>query len=122
MSSTRKLAVDLLKTGNLSARAMAKVLGVDRNTVSHAVMRAHKAGEVRVVDYLRTDTSLAPVYALGGGADVERPAPFDQSAYSAEYRARHPDRHRASSPAAGERNLDYVIATQAACRAHRRAE
>jgi hypothetical protein len=121
MPSTRKLALDLLKTRNLSATAIAGELGGDRNTVSHALIRAHKAGEVRVVEYLRTVTSLAPVYALGGGTDVERPAPFDQSAYSAEYRARHPDRHRASSRAWRERNLDYVLAKQAGYRALRRA-
>src|SRR5260370_332850 len=119
MPSTRKLALDLLKTRNLSAMALAKLLGVDRNTVSHAVMRAHKAGEVRVVDYLRTRTSLAPVYALGSGVDVDRPAPFDQSAYSAEYRARYPDRNRASSRAWSQRNLDYVRAKQAEYRGRR---
>jgi hypothetical protein len=121
MRSTRELALDLLDAGNLSATAMAKQLGIDRNTVSHAVMRAHKAGEVRIVDYIRTGKDFAPVYALGGGVDAERPAPFDQSAYSAEYRAKYPERNRASSRAWSERNVEYVRAKQAEYRARRRA-
>ncbi|MGF6936983.1 hypothetical protein OKW41_006145 [Paraburkholderia sp. UCT70] len=121
MASIRVRALSLLVDGNLTATAIAGTLGVDRNSASHATARAHAAGEVHIVDYLRTGKDLAPVYRLGGGDDVERPAPLDPNDRSTAYRARHPDRNRASSRAWRERNLEQVLAKQAEYRARRRA-
>jgi hypothetical protein len=123
MASIRLRALSLLGDGNpLTATAISEKLGVDRNSASHSIARAYAAGDVRIVDYLRTGKDLAPVYGLGGGDDVERPAPLDPNDRSAAYRARHPDRNRASSRAWRERNLEHVLSKQAEYRARRRAD
>ena len=122
MASIRVRALSLLVDGPLTATTISERLGVDRSAASHAVARAHAAEAVRIVDYLCTGASLAPVYGLGdGGVDVERPAPLGNGACAAAYRTRHPDRNRASSRAWRERNLEHVLAKQAEYRARRRA-
>ncbi|TAM06396.1 MAG: MarR family transcriptional regulator [Paraburkholderia sp.] len=127
MASIRVRALSLLGDGNaLTATAISEKLGVDRSAASHAIARAHASGGVRIVDYLRTGASLAPVYGLivagGDECDVERPAPLDNDACAAAYRARHPERNRASSRAWRDRNLEHVLAKQAEYRARRRAD
>jgi hypothetical protein len=122
MASIRALAVDLLKSSNLGATAIATHLGVDRSAASHAIARAHAAGEVHVIDWHRTGFALAPIYAAGAGQDAERIAPLDSNECAAAYRARHPDRNRESSHAWRERNLEHVLAKQADYRARRRAD
>lgn len=122
MFGIREQALELLEGGNYTATAIAGKLGVDRNAVSHAVLRSYRAGECRIVDYIRTGKDLAPVYGLGGGDDVERPAPLDPNDRSAAYRARNPGANRESSRAWRERNLEKVLAKQAAYRARRRAD
>ena len=122
MAMIRERALELLEGGNLTATAIAKKLGVKRNSASHALARAYAAGEVRIVDYVRTGKDLAPVYGLGGGDDVERPGPLDPNDRSAAYRARHPERNRASSRAWRAQNLEHVLAKQAEYRARRRAD
>ncbi|CAN7774927.1 hypothetical protein [Paraburkholderia hospita] len=60
--------------------------------------------------------------AGGDERDVERAAPLDNDTCAAAYRARHPDRNRASSRAWRERNLEHVLVKQAEYRARRRAD
>ena len=122
MRSTRDLALELLDTGNYTATAMVKQLGIERSTASHAVRAAHKAGKVRIVDYIRTGKDFAPVYALGGGDDVDRPAPLDRNDHSAAYLARRAESNRTSSRVWSARNAEYVRAYQAEYRARRRAK
>lgn len=61
MASIRERALSLLGDGNpLTATAISEKLGVDRSAASHAIARAHASGDVRIVNWLRTGTSLAP--------------------------------------------------------------
>ncbi|MCI0146663.1 hypothetical protein KNO81_12270 [Paraburkholderia sediminicola] len=122
MASIRVRALGLLRSESLTATAISEKLNVDRSAASQAIARAHAAGEAHIADWRHTGRALAPVYAVGGGVDAERPVPPNPSVYSAAYRERHPERNRASSRAWRERNLEHVLAKQADYRTRRRAE
>lgn len=119
--SLRVMLMDL-RSGPATHRDLAEVAGIKVKPAQRLMSKALKDGYVHISDWERSCGGHRPVYKIGPGENVPKPAPMSWAESSKKYAQEHKEKRAAQQKAYRAKNLEKARVRRIAYRKAHAAE